>query len=99
MSATATLDTGTAIKARSAGGKLGALAGLAFAFLFFMGTAMLDIPHGVSDQKLTAWWSDSGHQWTVIVSMISSSSRDSAFSSSWRSFDRAYSRPKAEPAN
>ena len=30
---------------------------------------MLDIPHGVSDQKLTAWWSDSGHQWTVIVSM------------------------------
>jgi hypothetical protein len=69
VSATATLDTGTAIKARTAGGKLGALAGLAFAFFFFMGTAMLDIPHGVSDQKLTAWWSDSGHQWTVIVSM------------------------------
>jgi hypothetical protein len=34
-----------------------------------MGTAMLDLPHGVSDEKMVAWWSDSGHQLTVIVSM------------------------------
>jgi hypothetical protein len=69
VSATATVDTGTAITARTAGGRLGALAGLAFAFLFFMGTAMLDLPHGVSDEKMVAWWSDSGHQLTVVVSM------------------------------
>lgn len=69
MSATATVDKSTAITARATGGRLGALAGLAFAFLFFMGTAMLDLPHGVSDQKMVAWWSDSGHQLTVVVSM------------------------------
>jgi hypothetical protein len=34
-----------------------------------MGTAMLDLPHGVSDQRMVAWWSDSGHQLTVVVSM------------------------------
>jgi hypothetical protein len=64
-----TLGTHTTITARTAGGRLGALAGLAFSFLFFMGTAMLDIPHGVSDEKLLAWWSDSGHQTTTVVSM------------------------------
>jgi len=69
VSATAMVDKGTAITARTAGGRLGALAGIAFAFLFFMGTAMLDLPHGVSDQKMVAWWSDSGHQLTVVVSM------------------------------
>ena len=30
---------------------------------------MLDIPRGVSDQKLVAWWSDSGHQTATVVSM------------------------------
>lgn len=69
MSATATVGTHTAITARTADGRLGAVAGLAFAFLFLMGTAMLDIPAGVNDQKLVAWWSDSGHQLTVVVSM------------------------------
>jgi hypothetical protein len=69
MSATATVDTHTTIAARTAGERLGALAGLAFAFLFLMGTAMLDLPHGVSDQKMVSWWSDSGHQLTVVVSM------------------------------
>ena len=54
---------------RTAGGRLGALAGLAFAFLFFMGTATLNIPHGASDAKLVAWWADSGNQTTAIVSM------------------------------
>lgn len=69
MSATAAVGTHATTTARTAGGRLGAIAGLAFAFLFFMGTAMLDIPHGVSDQKMVAWWSDSGHQLTVVVSM------------------------------
>ena len=30
---------------------------------------MLDIPAGVSDQELVAWWSDSGHQTATVVSM------------------------------
>ena len=34
-----------------------------------MGTATLNIPHGVSDAKLVAWWADSGNQTTAIVSM------------------------------
>lgn len=71
MSATATADARTAIIARAAGERVGALAGLAFAFLFFIGVAMLDIPRGVSDQKLVAWWSDSGHQLTTLLSMYS----------------------------
>jgi hypothetical protein len=63
------VGTHATITARTAGGRLGAVAGLAFAFLFLMGTAMLDIPRGVSDQTLVAWWSDSGHQLAVVVSM------------------------------
>ena len=39
------------------GARLGALAGVAFAVLFFLGTAMLDIPHGLSDAETVAWWS------------------------------------------
>jgi hypothetical protein len=54
---------------KTAGGRLGALAGLAFAFLFLMGTATLNIPRGASDAKLLAWWADSGNQTTAIVSM------------------------------
>jgi hypothetical protein len=69
MSAAATAETRTAITARQAGDKLGALAGLAFAFLFVMGTAVLNIPLGASDRKLVAWWSDSGNQLTAVVSM------------------------------
>ena len=71
MSATATIDSGTTIAARTAGGKIGALAGVAFAFLFLMGTEMLNIPLGASDQKLVAWWSDSGNQFTSVISMYS----------------------------
>jgi hypothetical protein len=69
VSATATVGTHTAVTARTAGGRLGALAGLAFSFFFFMGTAMLDLPHGVSDREMVAWWSDSGNQLTTVVSM------------------------------
>jgi hypothetical protein len=59
----------TAITARTSAGRIGALAGVAFAFLFFMGVAMLDIPKGATDQELVAWWSDSGNQTTTVVSM------------------------------
>jgi hypothetical protein len=50
-------------------GRLAALAGAAFAVLFLAGTAVLNIPQGVSDQKLVAWWSDSGNQLASVVSM------------------------------
>jgi hypothetical protein len=54
---------------RTTGGRLGALAGVAFAVLFLLGTAILNIPNGVSDQKLVAWWSESGNQLTAVISM------------------------------
>ena len=69
MSATAAAGTRATTTTRTAGGRLGAIAGLAFAFLFFMGTALLNIPHGSSDAKLVAWWADSGNQTTAVVSM------------------------------
>lgn len=69
MSATVTAGAHATDTARTAGRRLGALAGLAFSFFFFMGTAMLDLPHGVSDREMVAWWSDSGHQLTTVVSM------------------------------
>jgi hypothetical protein len=69
VSATATVGTHTAITASTSGRRLGALAGLGFSFFFFMGTAMLDLPHGVSNRELVAWWSESGHQLTTVVSM------------------------------
>src|SRR4029078_9000490 len=50
-------------------GRLGALSGLAFAALFFLGTAMLDIPHGLSDEKTATWWSERGTQRTATASM------------------------------
>jgi hypothetical protein len=69
VSATAAVGTQTTTTTRTAGGKLGAIAGLVFALLFLMGTAMLNIPRGTSDAKLVAWWADSGNQTTAVVSM------------------------------
>lgn len=71
MSAAASVGTRTAGMARTAGGRLGALAGAAFALLFLLGTAMLNIPMGASDQKLVAWWADRANQVTAVVSMYS----------------------------
>lgn len=71
MSVAAAVDARAAVAGRTAGGRLGAVAGLAFTVLFFLGTATLNIPHGVSDQKLIAWWSDSGNQLTAVFSMYS----------------------------
>jgi hypothetical protein len=68
MSSTATIGAQPAIGARTAGGRLGALAGLAFSLFLFIGVAMVDIPKAASDQALVAWWSDSGHRWSVLAS-------------------------------
>ena len=69
MSATATVETGKALAKGTAGSRIGALAGLAFAFCFFLGVAMLNIPESAADEELVAWWSDSGNQTTAVVSM------------------------------
>lgn len=69
MSATTMAVAGKATTARIAGSRIGGLAGLASAACFFVGTAMLDIPHGVTDQEVVAWWSDTGNQTTAVVSM------------------------------
>src|SRR5215212_7152173 len=48
---------------------LGAVAGVAFAVLFFIGLAAVDQPRGATDQELVTWWSDSGKRLDSIVSM------------------------------
>lgn len=50
-------------------GKLAAIAGLAFAILLFWGTASLNIPQEATDGEVVDWWSDSGNQTYVIISM------------------------------
>lgn len=69
MSARAAVGLPATTTTAVGGGRLGALAGLAFTLLFFLGTATLNIPRGASDAKLVAWWADSAHQTTAIVSM------------------------------
>jgi hypothetical protein len=69
MFATATLETRDTSATSLAARRVGAIAGAAFALCFFLGTATLDIPQGVSDRELVAWWSDGGHQTTAVVSM------------------------------
>ncbi len=69
MSATAAVGAPATTTTRTADRRLGALAGVAFAFLFLMGTATLNIPRGASDASLVAWWADGGNQTTAIVSM------------------------------
>ena len=64
--ATAERTTVVAVRLR---GRFGALAGAAFAALFFLGTAMLDIPHGLGDEETLAWWADGGNRTTAVVSM------------------------------
>src|SRR5215216_4522938 len=49
--------------------KLGAVAGIAFGVLLFLGTAVIDPKVGVSDQELQTWWADSGNRNGLIVSM------------------------------
>jgi hypothetical protein len=54
---------------RSRAGRLGSVAGLAFALFLFVGIAMLDIPQRASDQDLVTWWSDDGNQLAAVLSM------------------------------
>lgn len=64
----------TRTSTQSAGGELGArlaaLAGLASALLFLVGTAILNVPSKASDRELVHWWSSSSHQLDALVSMI-----------------------------
>src|SRR5437016_6272168 len=48
---------------------VGAVAGVAFAVLLFVSVASVDPQRGVSDQKLTTWWADSGHRNGFVISM------------------------------
>jgi hypothetical protein len=54
---------------RPAQGKLAALSGIAFAIAYLIGTASLNAPLQGSDQKIVAFWSDSGNQTTAVISM------------------------------
>lgn len=60
--------------ARSAGGELGtrlaALAGIGFAVMFLIGTAVLNVPTKATDRELVQWWSSNSHQTDALVSMI-----------------------------
>ena len=87
MSATATVGTHAAVTTRMAGSPLGALAGLVFSLCFFMGIAMLDVPRGVTDREMVAWWSDNGNRdHHGRLDVLLRHRRASAFSSSWPSF-------------
>jgi hypothetical protein len=68
MAATATVESQRA-RTNTRDGRIGAIAGVAFALLFFLGVVMLEIPESATDQELTAWWSDGGNQLTAVVSM------------------------------
>ena len=48
---------------------LAALAGVAFALLFFFSLAVVDPQRDVTDQQLLTWWSDAAKQRDTIVSM------------------------------
>src|SRR5262245_2415226 len=66
---TTTIEAATARETGSAGTRIGAAAGTAFALCLFVGVAMLGIPRGATDQELASWWSDGGNQATAVVSM------------------------------
>jgi hypothetical protein len=68
MSAT-TVEIDQAPARKATGSRIGALAGLAFAFCFFLGVAMLDLPQKATDQELVAWWSNGDNQTSAVVSM------------------------------
>ena len=48
---------------------IGAVAGVAFAFLLFASVAAVDSLRGASDQELQTWWADSGNRNNLIISM------------------------------
>ena len=73
MSQNVSSQTSAAAPGRTVAGGLpgrraAALTGVAFAVLFFLGTASLDQPRN-ADAELITWWSGSGNQITAAVSM------------------------------
>jgi hypothetical protein len=48
---------------------LGAVAGVAFAFLLFVSVASVDPRRGVSDEELQTWWTDAGNRNGFVLSM------------------------------
>jgi len=60
---------------RAAGGELGArlaaLAGIASAVMFLVGTAILNVPTKATDGELVQWWSSNSHQVDALGLMIS----------------------------
>lgn len=53
------------------GPRLAALAGIASAVMFLVGTAILNVPTKATDGELVQWWSSNSHQLDALVSMIS----------------------------
>jgi len=49
--------------------RLGALAGLAFALLFFFSVFVVDPLRGATDQEVQEWWTDGGMRRDAIISM------------------------------
>lgn len=68
MQVTSTVAAPTRVTGTLAG-RIGALAGCGFALSLFVGVAILDTPRGATDRELIAWWSESSHRVTAIVSM------------------------------
>jgi hypothetical protein len=48
---------------------LGALAGIAFALLLYIGISMINSPRAATDQELVKWWTDGGVLRDLLVSM------------------------------
>lgn len=51
--------------------RVAALAGVASAVMFLLGTAILNVPTEATDGELVQWWSSNSHQLDALVSMIS----------------------------
>ena len=49
--------------------RLGAVTGVAFVVLVFLGVSSVDPQRGVSDQELQTWWADGGHRDAFVFSM------------------------------
>jgi hypothetical protein len=56
--------------ARHRGSKPAAVAGIASAVSFLVGTAVLNVPTKATDGELVRWWSSSSHQLDALISMI-----------------------------
>jgi hypothetical protein len=68
MSETAVTHVGE--PTRHSGSKLAAVAGIASALSFLVGTAVLNVPTKATDGELVSWWSSSSHQREALISMI-----------------------------